>query len=408
MGSPAFFIDTFFALIALSYTTAPLWLTLGLGYVLYHVWIYYARARFLAKKEYVLLEIKLPQEIMKSPLAMELVLGGLHQTANESTWYDRKILGKVRVYFSLEIASFEGAIKFFIRTDKFLRKTVEAQIYSQYPTVEITEVPDYTNYVHYGEEGSDWSLWGARFTLIEENYFPIKTYVDYGLDKSVREETEKIDPLTPMLEYLGTMGPGEQAWYQILIRANRGKRDKTSYWDRDWEKAGHKAIDEIMEKYKYSKDDTAESSSSMLMTPSDKDKVESITKSFGKLAFDCGMRGIYLAKKDKFSPTNKPALLSVVKQYNAPGRNGLKPTDATEFDYPWQDYKDMRINRIKANLFDGFRRRSFFFPPHERKPFVLNIEELATIYHFPGGVAETPTFGRIGSKKAEPPINLPV
>jgi len=409
MGSPEFFIETFQMLLLLTYTMAPLWLFLGLGYVLYRVWIYYARARFLAKKEYVLMEIKLPSEIAKSPLAMEIVLGALHQTKQESTWYDRKILGKVRTYFSLELVSLEGLVKFFIRADKVMSKIVETQIYSQYPTVEIHEVPDYTNYVHYGEEGSDWSMWGAGFSLEAEDHFPIKTYIDYGLDKSVREETEKVDPLTPMLEFLGALGPGEQAWYQILIRANRGKNDKTSYWDRDWEKVAHEAIDEIMSKYKYTKEEGDPNSlSGTLMTPGDKDAVEAITRSLGKLAFDCGMRGIYLGRKDKFNPSKIPALLSVVKQYSAPGRNGLKPSSSPDFSYPWQDYKDIRSNRIKANIFDAFRRRSYFFPPHESKPFVLNVEELATIYHFPGGVAETPTFARIESKKAEPPINLPV
>jgi hypothetical protein len=46
--------------------------------------------------------------------------------------------------------------------------------------------------------------------------------------------------------------------------------------------------------------------------------------------------------------------------------------------------------------------------PYQRTPFVLNTEELATIYHFPGRVAETPTFGRIEAKKGEPPSNLPI
>ena len=59
-------------------------------------------------------------------------------------------------------------------------------------------------------------------------------------------------------------------------------------------------------------------------------------------------------------------------------------------------------------MFESYRLRSYFHPPHKRKHFVLNAEELATIYHFPGGVAQTPTFGRIESRKAEPPMNLPV
>jgi hypothetical protein len=38
-----------------------------------------------------LLEVKLPKEIHKSPLAMELVLGAMHQTADEGNWYQKYI-----------------------------------------------------------------------------------------------------------------------------------------------------------------------------------------------------------------------------------------------------------------------------------------------------------------------------
>ena len=68
----------------------------------------------------------------------------------------------------------------------------------------------------------------------------------------------------------------------------------------------------------------------------------------------------------------------------------------------------MKINKQKKKIFDAYVRRSYFYAPYKAKPFVLNSEELATIYHFPGGVAETPTFTRIESRKGEPPANLPV
>jgi len=40
-------------------------------------------------------------------------------------------------------------------------------------------------------------------------------------------------------------------------------------------------------------------------------------------------------------------------------------------------------------MFNEYKRRDF---SEDYSPFVLNIEELATIYHFPGGVAQTPNF----------------
>ncbi|MCK5027223.1 MAG: hypothetical protein KAS07_02295, partial [Candidatus Pacebacteria bacterium] len=68
----------------------------------------------------------------------------------------------------------------------------------------------------------------------------------------------------------------------------------------------------------------------------------------------------------------------------------------------------IRVQGLKQNLFNAYKRREYFYPKGKFKPFVLNSEELATIYHFPGMVAETPTFGRIESRRGEPPTNLPI
>ena len=48
------------------------------------------------------------------------------------------------------------------------------------------------------------------------------------------------------------------------------------------------------------------------------------------------------------------------------------------------------------------------FDEFNPKPIVMTTEELATIFHFPGQVATTPTISRSSSKKAEPPPNLPI
>jgi hypothetical protein len=59
-------------------------------------------------------------------------------------------------------------------------------------------------------------------------------------------------------------------------------------------------------------------------------------------------------------------------------------------------------------MFNAYIRRSYFHPPYSRQPAVLTSEELATIYHLPGKVAQTPTLDRIESKRSEPPANLPL
>jgi hypothetical protein len=119
------------------------------------------------------------------------------------------------------------------------------------------------------------------------------------------------------------------------------------------------------------------------------------------------MRAVYVAKSEHFDGANIGGLLGMMRPFSSMDLNGFKPQNIG-VDYPWQDFKDFRLKKEKKELFDAFVRRSWFYSPYKRKPFVLNIEELATIFHFPGGVSETPTFTRIESRKGEPPANLPV
>ena len=103
--SQEFLRETFFQLVFFSLKMVPIWAPLSLGAISWKLWVMYKQAEFLNKQENILIEIKIPKEAPKSPLAMEIVLNSLYITIGESTWYDRYVLGKVRADFSLEIAS---------------------------------------------------------------------------------------------------------------------------------------------------------------------------------------------------------------------------------------------------------------------------------------------------------------
>jgi hypothetical protein len=54
---------------------------------------------------------------------------------------------------------------------------------------------------------------------------------------------------------------------------------------------------------------------------------------------------------------------------------------------------------------------SIFYPfdhPQAKDAFVLNLEELATVWHLPGATVGTPTLPRIDSTKGVAPVNLPI
>src|SRR5690606_5099292 len=94
-----------------------------------------------------------------------------------------------------------------------------ARIYAQYPGAEVIEAKDYALDVIYDPEKIN--VWGFITSLVKPDAYPIKTYIDYELDRGGKEQEEIVDPIVPIIEFLGSLKPGEQAWIQIMIQAHR-------------------------------------------------------------------------------------------------------------------------------------------------------------------------------------------
>lgn len=384
--------------------------------------------RFQLGVERAVFEIKTPKEITKTPLAMELVLSALHTTSGESTWFDRMFLGKRRVHMSLEIVSIGGEIKFYIWAPKKFNKVIESAFYSQYPSVQVMEVLDYTKF--YGFDPEHQGMFGVEYKLAKPNPYPIKTYKDFGLDKPGLKPEETIDPMSHILEVMGNIGEGENMWMQMVIRGQ--KKDSGEGWlgvsdilkkrkfkvEADWRA---QAEDEIS---KLRNVQNAEGEGmKRLDSDSEKAVIDAIAENISKPSFWTGIRSMYFSDGDNFNPNHIAALTSIFNTVKSETLNNLNAGGfTTSFDYPWNDYKDMRLNKIKKEVFEDYKRRRYFRPskkisPHFFLPFltqmkkyndfILSTEELATIFHLPSTVVSTPTFDRAESKRGEAPSNLP-
>lgn len=397
--------------------TALFWVPVVLLIVGWRLWIRYVNIATIESKKWTLLEIRIPKDVFRTPVAMEIFLSNaIHQTGGMGTWLKKYWDGNVHTWFSLEIISIQGSVKFFIRTENKFRRLIEAQLYAQYPTVEIIESEDYVEKTAKEMMKKPWSIWGSEFSLAKDDPYPIKTYVDYGLDKSgggLLEEEKKIDPISPFIEFLASMKAGEQAWYQILVRPSikRFKDPNSMFGKIDWKDDALRLKEDLMKAHIVKDENGNEKRNIQNMTQSEKDALTAIEKSVGKPGFDVGIRALYLAKEDSFDPDNINGLLGAVKQYNSVNLNSFKPSNTTDFDYPWEDPTGSRVRRLKKKIFNAYWDRGYFNHPYnvkDRKPFVLNSEELATIFHFPSRSTEAPTFERIEAKKATPPPNLPI
>lgn len=396
--------------------TWPIWLPILMIWLFLNTWLSYKRRAWMREKGSILLEIKLPREIARSPAAMEVVLSGLSDSTVGSLT-DVFVDGRLREWLSLEMVSFGGEVKFFIWAFPRSKKNIEARIYAQYPDAEIFEVEDYATKVIFDLNKID--IWGCTTKLNKADPYPIKTYIDYELDKSGKEQEEIVDPIAPLLEHLGSLKPGEQAWVQIMIQAHRaeGLKDARIFTKPDWQENIKKEIKNIIEKESFVKPtkQTPDKSGAIpfmtFLTNTQNKTIEAIERNAGKPAFDTMIRIVYLAPKEVFNKTTAYGILGAIRQFGSQNLNGIRPDWMTNMDYPWVDFRGAVMRRWKKTLLEAYKRRSFFNIPFKHlhgNPFILTAEELATVFHFPGRAITTPTLSRVPSKKATAPSNLPV
>ncbi|MDB5194259.1 MAG: hypothetical protein JWN50_273 [Parcubacteria group bacterium] len=390
---------------------APVWVPILLVTVWWDFWLHYKQRAWVKEQGSVLLEVRIPRDMLKSPFAMELFLNTLYNpvTGNLIAVYWK---GAMRVWFSLELVSIDGIVHFYIWTTKGYKSRIETQLYAQFPNIEVHEVPDYALAVHYNPAERTFG-WFGQFTLTKADPHPIKTYIDYGLDRDPKEEY-KHDPLVSTLEFLGSLKKGEQAWIQIMIQAHakEGLSLGRIVPKPDWKDAIKKEIQDIVDKGKIKSEDDKKPSTMVSLSKGQQDTIAAIERTTAKVAFDTMIRATYFASKEAYNPTNIGGIIGSVMQFNAPGSNGFRPDFGSAYAYPWQDFGGRMRADNERKLLEAYKRRSFFHPPFKNfhgKPFILTTEELATLWHFPSGlVAATPTLTRIPSKKAEAPSNLPI
>ncbi|MDD5165733.1 MAG: hypothetical protein PHG25_04350 [Candidatus Pacebacteria bacterium] len=400
---------------------SPVLLAILLGHIFWPLWLRYIRAKFSYGLKYTLLELRLPRDVFKSPLAMEVVLQAIHNTANGST-FAQYWKGEYRPFYSLEITSIEGQIKFYVWTEDRRKVGIMSALYSQYPGIEVIESPDYAQSVHF--DPKEMKVWGADFTFTrkadEGEHYPIRTYVDYGLLKDPKEEF-KVDPLVPVLEFLGSLGPNQQIWIQYIVQAHiKNDRKPGHLWKKTdlWKDESQELINKILmrdpkTKVAGMKDEATGFTKLPTISKGEQEIAEAIERRISKQAFDVGLRAIYVAKKDVFSAVHGTGgIIGAFKHFSSEHMNGIKQDGDTwlaQFGgVPWEDYNDSRRNYYSGAIFKAYRRRSFFYPPFQGTPMVMNVEELATLFHLPGAVASTPTLARVPSKKGEAPTNLPI
>lgn len=394
--------------------TLPIWLPIAAITGAWKSWIWYIQSAFVAQKEAeaILLEVKMPRELVKSPRGMDQAFQHLWLDVGETTYFHRKWTGSVLPTFSFEIVSFGGEVHFYIWTWPEWRQAVESAIYANYPEVEIFEVEDYAMKFAYDPDKTLAFCNDFRYEPRSDAY-PLKTYVDYELDTDPKEEY-KVDPLALVIEHLSNCKPDEQIWLQIVIEMNKDERQKPhgGLLETEGSYVGQmeEAVDELRKKNVEIKDEKLEGWKrfSRVRSYRMEKQIESIERNMSKYPFNVGVRGVYMAAPETFGP-----MLHVMRWIwrpmgNPQYMNQLRPRRwHTPFDYPYQDLWDYRWHLHTRRFFDCYRRRGHFHAPYKLPHNMMSTEVLATLWHPISSAIKSPGVERILAKKAEPPPNLP-
>ena len=143
----------------------------------------------------IILQISVPTNNEKSPLAAEQFFQALHGILKNDD--------KSKEHFSFEIVAVPKGIYFMIVCARRYKQFVENQVYAQYPQAQIKAIQDYTQF----KSQTSRYFSSTELELKTSYYLPFKTFTSF-----------EVDPLASITGAISKLQPGYQAWIQTVVR----------------------------------------------------------------------------------------------------------------------------------------------------------------------------------------------
>ncbi len=301
--------------------------------------------------------------------------------------------------FSFEIAvpHVGEEICFYVACPKRFKDVMEKQIHGFFSAADVHQSPDYNIFNPQGV-----SL--ASYILPTKGiYLPFRTY-----------QSLEMDALSSIVNALSKLEmEGEGAAIQLIISPMARKR---------WRKMARKIAQEMQRGRQYDMSrmkiernwfvksldimtgtgpgaqeiglDTTKPEQQNLganqITPLNTETIKAIEAKATKVAFEVNLNLVASAKMKEQAEAVLLQLESAFAQFNSDNLNTLKSVH-------------LAPGRRLKKLFYGFSFRIF----DGSRKFILSVEELASIFHFPTTEMETPKVKFIKAKQAAAPVNLP-
>jgi hypothetical protein len=296
-------------------------------------------------------------------------------------------------HFTIEIAKPEGSaqIRFFVSVPNHFKDLLQKQVLAVYPKARVLEYPD--DYNPFVFEGASV---GAYATAGKSAALPIKTYKDFAGDPvsvvlSVFSKMEQMNEGAAIQFVIRPFGEHFVKEYgKMLTKLNKGETFKKVLENKSW--GGYfknLIVDSISE---VGKDEAKiKEEKAKKVTHIDEDAKKGINDKLNSTIFNTNIRLIASAKLPHRASQLLSELSSSFRQY-------------TEAKGNYITFKEIN-GRGQHGFFKHYSYRFF----DESESFPLNLQELATICHFPQGISDTDfsELKQYESKQAPSPFNLP-
>ena len=363
------------------------WLLVA-GWFAYKIWKNNQKVSYIERSEHVLLQIIVPKDNEKKELSAEQLFASLHGILRP-VGDD----GSIQEHISFEIVSHDHLIYFYVWCPKHLKDYIESQVYAQYPLVQITPMDtDYST-----KDLSGKSAFATEIVLTKDEIFPIKTFLTF-----------EVDPLAGLTTVLSSLGNDEEMWIQMLLEPVNDNWHSKSLQYIDEVRNGKQSgiFDNWQRRTLNSPFKFTRLLASAAFTPSiyqaksaPKSKPDKKELSTGqttlltavetkaqKLGYAVKIRVCYIGISEQAAKQRLQALVGGFKQFNTINLNGFGGTPMVE--------GQPAIAAYQQRLFDD-------------SGYILNIEEVASVFHLPHTSVETPNIAYTSTKVGEPPAGLP-
>ena len=282
----------------------------------------------------VLMEVQVPSGNETEIGVAEKMFANLYGIGGKGSGIAEKF--SVNNCVTFEMIGVPGEIRFYVHCPRKISDLVEKQILGSYQDAEVRVVNEYNIFA------PDTKVACTKLILSEDPYCPLRVAGDFTGD-----------PMANVLSTLSKMSENEGALVQLAV-SPAGK---------EWQKNGEKFVQKI-------KNNNSDSEKKKIGISDD--KLEGISKKVAKPGLIAEIRIVASAPSEEIAKMHVDNIVSAFDLYSNPGINRLEKRKVSEKEQ-------------KKFLYDVIFRRT-----PETEDSILNVEELAALYHFPNKDTSTP------------------